>query len=181
MKRSVILLVAAFALSTFSGCASGAVLRGPTHSVVAQAVDAYESAGHECEQRGNLAVCDLNRPGQVTVVLGYNDRASRLGFLAVAPAKALGKDCASLAPVLQSVPRPAWMTVKCDFVDDNKREQGVIIAGTDAVPERGLSRAEFNVVASQFVKEAEKYLDRVAEHRPATTMPDSAEVKTTQM
>ena len=83
--------------------------------------------------------------------------------------------------MLQSVPRPRWMTVKCDFVDDQNREQGVFVVGSDAVPERGLSRAEFNVVASQFVKEAEKYLDRVAEQRPAAAPPDSPEVKTTQM
>jgi hypothetical protein len=151
------------------GCGGGAdgVARGPSRVVVSQAVATYEAAGHSCKIQGNIAVCDLSVPGRDMIVIGYDESKGMIGFATAAPTQQLGKDCAQLAPALQTAPRPPWMTVRCDFADDQKKIPAILVSGTTNVPEKGLSRAEFNQLVSAFLVEAEHYLAGVAQQAGA--------------
>lgn len=147
------------------GCGGGAdgVSRGPARSVVSQAVTTYEAAGHSCRLQGNVAICDLGVAGRDMLVIGYDEGKGVLGFATAAPTQALGKDCPQLTPALQNAPRPQWMTVRCDFADDAKKIPAIVVSGTTPVPEKGLSRAEFNQLVSAFLVDAEHYLANVVE------------------
>lgn len=146
------------------GCGGGeGVARGPSRMVVSQAVSTYEAAGHNCNMQGNVAVCDLGVAGRDMLVIGYDEGKGVLGFATAAPTQALGKDCTQLTPALQNAARPPWMTVRCDFADDAKKIPAVVVSGTTPVPERGLSRAEFNQLVSAFLVDAEHYLANVVE------------------
>jgi len=146
-----------------AGCAGTVegVARGPSRAVVSQAIATYEAAGHTCRTQGAVAVCDLAVPGRDMIVIGYDEAKATLGFATAAPTEALGKTCAQLAPALQSALRPAWMTVRCDFADDAKKVPAILVSGTSAIPEHGLSRAEFNQLIAAFLIEAERYLANV--------------------
>jgi hypothetical protein len=158
-----------------AGCGGGeGVSRGPSRTVVSQAVTTYEAAGHSCHVQGNVAVCDLGVPGRDMLVIGYDEGKGVLGFATAAPTQALGKDCPQLTPALQNAARPAWMTVRCDFADDAKKIPAIVVSGTTQVPERGLSRAEFNQLVSAFLVDAEHYLANVVEvlkQSPGGTVP----------
>jgi hypothetical protein len=165
--------LAAFVLAGCGGAADG-VARGASRTVVSQAVSTYEAAGHSCHVQGNVAVCDLGIAGRDMLVIGYDEGKAALGFATAAPTQALGKDCAQLTAALQNAPRPSWMTVRCDFADDAKKIPAVLVSGTTPVPERGLSRAEFNQLVSAFLVDAEHYLANVVEvlkQSPAGAVP----------
>jgi hypothetical protein len=173
MRLSLCVGVVSIAVAGCGGAIDG-VSRGPSRAVVSQAVSTYEAAGHSCHVQGTVAVCDLGVAGRDVLVIGYDEGKGVLGFATAAPTQALGKDCPQLAPALQNAARPQWMTVRCDFADDAKKIPAIVVSGTTPVPERGLSRAEFNQLAASFLVDAEHYLANLVEmlkQSPRSTVP----------
>jgi hypothetical protein len=149
-----------FGLSA-SGCAATVVTPGTPRSVARAAAAAYVATGHRCEVHADLAYCDLTGD-DLPLLIGYDSAHQKLMFATVLDTEAnFGRPCATVPA--DQVPRPQWMMVQCDEVvfADKSKKTVLSVLGGERVPDRGMSPAELNRTAVQFMREAQGFLMRL--------------------
>ncbi len=148
-----------FALMGICACGPARIVPGPPHDVAKSASDAWVSAGHSCEMKGDLAYCDMSA-ATLPLIIGYG-AGRQLLFGTVFDTQSLGHACETVQ--FDRVMRPEWMAVRCDEIalaDGNKKTVLSIVGGGGLLPS-GMTAPELVHAATLFLQEAEDFLVRL--------------------